>query len=42
MSNKITLKRNKIKKRIRKVVFGSNERPSYLYTEVIRKFMLKL
>ena len=27
MSNKIALKRNKIKKRIRKVVFGSNERP---------------
>lgn len=27
MSNKITLKRNKIKKRIRKVVFGSKERP---------------
>ena len=27
MGNKIILKRNKIKKRIRKVVFGSNERP---------------
>ena len=27
MSNKITFKRNKIKKRIRKVVFGSHERP---------------
>ena len=27
MSNKIALKRNKIKKRIRKVVFGSSERP---------------
>ena len=27
MSNKIALKRNKIKKRIRKVVFCSNERP---------------
>ena len=27
MSTKTILKRNKIKKRIRKVVFGSNERP---------------
>ena len=26
-TNKTILKRNKIKKRIRKVVFGSNERP---------------
>ena len=27
MSTKTILKRNKIKKRIRKVVFGSNEKP---------------
>ena len=42
MSNKIALKRNKIKKRIRKVVFGLMKDLDYLFIEVTRKFMLKL